>query len=359
MLKDNIKIGIIGCNYWGRNILRSLIENSGCCSSFYIVGCSDESYPSNLHIINQRYPYLNTTLKTSELIESPDVDALVIATDISMHYDIAKRAILNGKHLLIDKLIASTSDEAAELVELSHVKQKVLMVASPLEYAPPGVKIKEIINKRKLGKIYYITSSRLNLGMYRPDINVVWDLACHDVSLQIWWLNELPVCIWASGRESAYRGIYDTAFISMEYPSGTLTNIEVSWLSPVKLRQMVIAGSRKMLVFDDTESTKEKIKIYDKGADLRDPENFDEFQLSYRSGDVVSPKLDIYEPLGKVVAEFFECLDNNYKKPMTNGEKGIQVIKILEAIERSLRKDGHMEKVDNILHLEPNVSLKS
>jgi len=332
------KIGVIGCNYWGRNLLRNFVENTDC----QIAGCSDWR-SSNLKHIKDRYPFIRTTLDPLELIDNPKIDALVIASDISTHYPLARQAILNGKHLLLDKLIASTSQEAEELVELAQTKGNILMITNPLEYSPPGIKIKRIIDEGKLGKIYYIASSRINLGIYRQDINVIWDLASHDISLYIYWLNAEPIRAWAMGRAVAYEGNCDTAIINMEFPSGTMANIQISWLAPTKLRMTIISGSRKMLVFDDTKSG-EKIKIYDRGVALKNPQDFAEFQLTYREGDVVSPKLDTYEPLSKAVKHFLECIRKR-ERPRTNGTKGVKVIKILEAIERSLLNGGDMEEV--------------
>jgi len=318
--------------------LRNFIENTDC----QIAACSD-SRGLNLKYIKERYPFIRTTSDPSELIDNPKVDALVIASDISTRYALARQAILNGKHLLLDKLIASTSREAEELVELAQAKGNILMITSPLEYSPPGIKIKEIIDEGKLGKIYYIASSRINLGIYRQDINVIWDLASHDVSLYIYWLKEEPIRVWATGKAVAYKGNCDVAIINMEFPSGTMANIEISWLAPTKLRITILSGSEKMLVFDDTKSG-EKIKLYDRGVALENPQDFGEFQLTYREGDVVSPKLDTYEPLSKVVQHFLECI-RRAERPRTHGAKGIKVIKVLEAIERSLQNGGNREEV--------------
>jgi len=332
------KIGVIGCNYWGRNLLRNFVENTDC----QIAACSD-SRASNLKYIKERYPFIRTTLEPSELVDNSAVDALVIASDISTRYGLARQAILNGKHLLLDKLIASTSQEAEELVELAQAKGNILMITSPLEYSPPGIKIKEIIDEGKLGKIYYIASSRINLGIYRQDINVIWDLASHDISLYIYWLNAEPIRVWATGKAVGYKGNCDTAIINMEFTSGTMANIQISWLAPTKLRMTILSGSRKMLIFDDTKSG-EKIKIYDRGVTLKNPRDFGEFQLTYREGDVVSPKLDTYEPLSKVVQHFLECIRRG-ERPRTDGTKGIKAIKVLEAIDRSLKNNGRMEEV--------------
>jgi len=332
------KIGVIGCNYWGRNILRNFIENTDC----QITACSD-SRPSNLKYVKERYPFVRTTLEPSELIDSPESDALVMTSDIYARYALARQAILNGKHLLLDKLIASSSQEAEELVELVQARGNILMTTNPLEYSPAGIKIKEIIDQGKSGKIYYIASSRINLGIYRQDMNVIWDLASHEISLYIYWLNAEPIKVWATGKAFADKVNCDTAIINMEFPLGTMANIQISWLAPTKLRMTIISGSRKMLVFDDTRSG-EKIKIYDRGVALKNPQDFGEFQLTYREGDVVSPKLDTYEPLSKVVEHFLECIKKR-KRPRTDGIKGIKVIKILEATERSLQNGGSMEEV--------------
>ncbi|MBN2121401.1 MAG: Gfo/Idh/MocA family oxidoreductase [Candidatus Omnitrophica bacterium] len=333
-----VNIGIIGFNYWGRNILRNLLENSAC----RVIACSD-TVISNLQAVRDRYPELYITQDPSELLDNPKIDAVVLASDVSTHHSLGKRAIIQGKHVLFDKLIASSSEQADELVTLARSKKNILMLCNPLEYSPAGLKIKDFIRGDLLGKIYYIISSRINLGMYRQDIDVVWDLAYHDISLYMWWLDESPINVWAQGKAVICEGICDTAFINMEFSSGTMVNIEVSWLAPTKLRMTILAGSKKMLVFDDTASA-EKIKIHDKGADVKNPESFGEFQLTYHSGDVLCPKIDTYEPLQNSIRHFIECVKTD-REPRSNGLRGIKVLKILEAAERSIVNNGRREEV--------------
>jgi predicted dehydrogenase len=205
------------------------------------------------------------------------------------------------------------------------------------------VKIGELITAGELGEIYFISSSRVNLGLHRKDVSVIWDLASHDFSILFSWLKATPVRISAVGRDYVQRGIPDVAFINMEFPSGCIAHVEVSWLAPSKLRRTAIIGSDKMLVYDDNE-VMEKVKIYDKGVDYKDPGSFGEFQLSYRAGDIISPKLDNYEPLGVEVDHFLDCICSG-ARPKTDGISGLRVVMALEAAQKSLENNGHVEKV--------------
>jgi predicted dehydrogenase len=229
------------------------------------------------------------------------------------------------------------------------------MVGHTFLYSPPVRKIKEIIDRGDLGEIYYIASSRVNLGLHQKDVSVLWDLAPHDFAMVFHWLGETPVELSAAGQAFVQRGIPDVAFVNMRFPSGAMANVHVSWLSPSKLRQMTIVGSKKMLVYDDTASA-ERVKIFDKGVDYRDPATFGEYQLSYRTGDIVSPCLDTSEPLSVLAEEFLRCVETG-DRPLTDGANGLEVVRALEHAERSLRASGAIERLPVARTREKEVSL--
>ena len=214
------------------------------------------------------------------------------------------------------------------------------MVGHTFLFSPPVIKIKEIIRERKLGKIYYISTSRVNLGLHQKDVSVIWDLAPHDFSILFYWLEETPSKIWALGRDCIVKGIPDVAFVTMEFPSGTQAHLQISWLAPSKLRRTAIVGSEKMLVYDDTENV-EKVKVFDKGVNYKDPETYGEFQLSYRSGDIWSPRLDTYEPLQVEMETFLKAMKEG-RIEKAGGQEGMKVVQALEAAEKSLKNEGKM-----------------
>ena len=268
---------------------------------------------------------------------------MAIATPVNTHFSIAQSALQNGKHVFVEKPFTFSSSEANQLIELAEEKGLTLMVGHTFEYSPPVVKIGELISEGVLGDIYFISSSRVNLGLHRKDVSVIWDLASHDFSILFSWLKAAPLRITAIGKDYVQKGIPDVAFINMEFPSGCVAHVEVSWLAPSKLRRTAVIGSEKMLVYDDTE-VMEKVKIYDKGVDYKEPGTFGEFQLSYRAGDIVSPRLDNYEPLGVEVTHFFDCIRTG-KRPKTDGVSGLRVVQALEAAQKSLENGGHVEKI--------------
>jgi predicted dehydrogenase len=274
-----------------------------------------------------------------------DLDAVFISTPVSSHYPLAKAALESGKHVFVEKPFVANSKDGLELCLLAEKKYRKIMVGHTFEYSPPVNKIKEIVSNNELGKIYYISSSRVNLGLHQSDVSVIWDLAPHDFSILFYVINEQPSFISAIGKDYVQPGIPDVAFINIGFPSGIIAHIEVSWLSPSKLRRTTIIGDQKMLVYDDTSSM-EKIKIYDKGVRFKDPETFGEFQLSYRTGDIISPHIDNYEPLRLEVEHFLDCIQNG-KDPSTDGYKGLQVVRAMEMAEKSLNRNGEVIHVSS------------
>ena len=333
------RVGVVGIGYWGPNLVRNLYESRRA----KVVFCCDLK-EENLTKIKKRYPEIETTTDYTKLLKS-DLDAIFIATPVSAHYPLARAALEHGKHIFVEKPFVANSDNGVELCLLAEKAMCKIMVGHTFEYSPPVNKIKEIVSANELGKVYYISSSRVNLGLHQSDVSVIWDLAPHDFSILFFLINEQPAFISAIGKDYVQPGISDVAFINVGFPSGIIAHIEVSWLSPSKLRRTTIIGDKKMLVYDDTSSM-EKIKIYDKGVNYKDPETFGEFQLSYRTGDIVSPHLKNYEPLRVEVEHFLDCIQNG-KNPMTDGASGLRVVRAMEMAEASLNKSGEVIHVSS------------
>ena len=326
-----LKTGVIGLGYWGPNLLRNLYANK---RNGELTMC--DSNTTRLEIMKSRYPDISYTSDYRNILKDSNLDAVVIATNVSSHFPLAKEALLAGKHVFVEKPFAASIEQAEELVDLGKKNGLVTMVGHTFMFSPPVIKAKEIIDSGELGKINFITSSRVNLGLHQKDVSVIWDLAPHDFSMLFYWLDEEPSSVSAFGHAYVLDGIPDVAFINLAFPSGAIGNVQVSWLSPSKLRRTVIVGSRKMLVYDDTEPI-EKIKVYDKGVEIIEPESFDEYQLSYRTGDILSPKLPTGEPLAAEMEEFLSCIETG-STPRSSGAEGLAVVRALELADASLMK---------------------
>lgn len=331
---NKITLALIGYGYWGPNLLRNFIEAPGCEVKYV---CDNSN--AQLNRVALKYPHLKLTQSFDEVMDDNNVDAVVLATPISTHHGLAKRALLKGKNVFVEKPLTADSESAEELVRVADMQQLVLMVGHTFKYSPPVIKIKELIDSGELGDIYYISSSRVNLGLHQPDVSVIWDLAPHDFSIIFYWLGEEPSQVHAFGRGCVKSDTPDVAFINLSFNSGAVAEVQLSWLSPVKLRRTVIVGSKKMLIYDDTQSV-EKVKLFDHGVTFIEPTSFEEFQLSYRSGDIVSPHLDSYEPLFEEAKHFIECIREG-KCPKTDGTDGLHVVRALEKAENSLMKNGN------------------
>jgi predicted dehydrogenase len=332
-------VALVGYGYWGPNLLRNYIE----LPQAWVEWLCD-TRPEALAKAKGRYPAVKGTTDYDVVLSDPKVDAVVIATPISTHFPLAKAALLAGKHVFVEKPMTGSTTEAQELVALSDKLGLTLMVGHTFVFSPPVHKVKQIIDSGELGDIFFVTSSRVNLGLHQKDVSVVWDLAPHDLSILHYWLNETPNKVAVSGRACINPGIPDVAFINLGFPSGIVAELQVSWLSPVKLRRTIVVGSKKMLLYDDTE-TVEKVKIFDHGVDFKEPETFGEYQLSYRTGDIVSPKIAGTEPLGLEATHFLDCLETG-KRPITDGAAGLSVVASLEAADYSLRHDGVTRPID-------------
>ncbi len=334
-------IGVVGCGYWGPNLVRNLSENRLCTRMSV---CDFD--PGKLERLKLRYPAARFFTDYSEMLAQPDLAAVMIATPPAAHYPLARQALERGMHLFVEKPFVAASEQGEELVRLAAARGRSIAVGHTFLFSPPVVKTREIVDRGELGKVYYISSTRVNLGLHQKDISVIWDLAPHDLSMIMYWLGEVPTEVLATGKDFVQPGIPDVAFIFLRFASGAIAHIQVSWLAPSKLRRTTIVGSAKMLVYDDTENL-EQVKVFDKGVNYKDPDSFGEYQLSYRTGDIISPRLENYEPLAAEIADFLTGIRDG-RRPRTDGLDGLRVVRVLEAAERSLSNSGHVERIGEV-----------
>nr|MBN2277702.1 Gfo/Idh/MocA family oxidoreductase [candidate division Zixibacteria bacterium] len=330
-----INIGVIGCGYWGPNLVR----NFNSLKNARVFGVADKR-EKRLEYISRLYPNIELiTSKADDILHHPEIDAIIIATPVSSHFTLAMEALENGKHLLVEKPMTSTLEQAEVLIETAEKKNLTLMVDHTFIYTGAVRKIKEIIANDELGEIYYFDSVRVNLGLFQNDINVIWDLAPHDVSIMDHLINKKPRTISATGMAHFDTGIENIAYISVMYDAGLMGHIHVNWLAPVKVRKTLICGSRKMIVYDDVEPS-EKVKVYNKGIDyIKRREEAYDLLVQYRTGDMLAPRLELTEALNLVAGEFIDSIEND-RRPLTDGQAGYRVVKILEAAGRSLKQGG-------------------
>lgn len=328
-----IRAGVIGYGYWGPNLVRNLAEVPGC----EIVGVSDLR-PERLALVRQRFPGVHATSDAADLIDDPRVDAILIATPLSAHYELALRALRAGKHVLVEKPLAASSDQAARLIDEAESKRVVLMVDHTFAYTSAVEKIRELVGNDGLGTLYYYDSVRVNLGLFQSDVNVVWDLAVHDLSIMDFVLPTAPQTVSATGM-SHIGSHANIAYLTLGFEQSLIAHVHVNWLAPVKIRQTLIGGSRKMIVYDDVEPS-EKLKIYDKGVDVVDSEQqVHQALVSYRLGDVWAPRLAVTEALQTELRHFVHCIETQ-GTPRTDGHSGLRVIRVLEAACQSMNEEG-------------------
>jgi predicted dehydrogenase len=324
---EDVSLGVVGVGYWGPNLVRCAFDN-GC--TVKTICDRDRDALSRL---TRRYPAVEAIQDFDLLVADDEIEGVMIATPVSTHYDLVKQCLLAGKHVMVEKPLAATGEESRELIELAGERELVLMPAHTFLYSPPVNKVKELLDNGELGKIYFGTSSRVNLGIHQSDVSVVRDLAPHDFSILLHWLGR-PEFVRAIGRASIIPGNLDVAFIDIGYPDGVLFHIELSWLAPTKLRRTVLVGSERMVVYEDTGA--EQVRIFDRGVEsLPDHQTFGEFQLSYRSGDVLTPRIAADEPLRLEVQDFVEAIVDGHE-PTSNAALGHSVVQMIEAAETSL-----------------------
>ena len=335
-----LRIAVVGLGYWGPNLVRNINELPG---AEPVVVC--DLRPDALETITRRYPAVTGTTSFSEVLTDQSVDAVVIATPVSKHHSMAAAALRAGKHVFVEKPLAASSAEAADLIALADRLGLMLMPGHTFLYSPPVMMIRELIERGELGEIYFISTSRVNLGLHQPDVSVAWDLGPHDFSILHYWLGETPAYASAMSRGCIIPNIPDVAFINLEFPSGAVAHVELSWLAPSKLRRTTIVASRKMVVYDDTSP--EPVRVFDSGAMLPNPETFGEYKLTYRTGDIVSPHLEVAEPLFREIEDF--CSAIRYGTvPRSSAELGLEVVRMIEAVDASLEGGGARVGVDEL-----------
>ncbi|MGN6188361.1 MAG: Gfo/Idh/MocA family oxidoreductase [Conexibacter sp.] len=326
------RVAVVGLGYWGPNLLRVLTDLDGA-EVTWICDLDGE----RLERYGRRHPGAATTTHLDDVLADPSVDAVVIATPVFTHYDLAARSLRAGKHVFVEKPLAPSSREADLLIALAEEEGLALMCGHTFVYSPPVRAVKAMLDERALGDLFFISSNRVNLGLHQRDVSVVWDLGPHDFSILLYWLGELPESVRAIGRDSVVRGIHDVAFVTLRFASGLVANVELSWLAPGKLRRTVIVGSEKMVVYDD--GTVEPIRLFDHGVVYRDPETFGEYHLSYRTGDILSPRVESYEPLTRELADFTAAVASGGLL-REHAEFARKVVRVTEAADRSLRDGG-------------------
>jgi predicted dehydrogenase len=339
------RIGVVGLGYWGPNVARNVAANPRAELAWL---CDRD--PETLAAAADRHPQAGITESYQELLEDPALDAVAIVTPVSTHYDLAAAALEAGKHVLVEKPLAGSSSQAADLIEVAAERSLVLLPGHTFLYSPPVVKVKELLDAGALGEIYFISLSRVNLGLHQPDVSVVWDLAPHDLSILSFWLGGMPTEVSAFSRSCVFPETPDVAFVNLRFGASTIAHLELSWLSPVKLRRTSIVGSEKMVVYDDTSN--EPIRIFDAGAELPAPETFGEFRLTYRTGDIVSPKIDAMEPLALEINDFCAAILDG-TETRSSPRLGYEVVRTVEAIERSLQSAGRPYSTEDDAGVEP------
>jgi predicted dehydrogenase len=329
-----IRVGVIGYGYWGPNIVRNFSSVDGAA----VIAVADKN-TEVLKKAKKAYPGIEVTDDPNNILSSPDIDAVAVITPVFSHYELARKALENGKHIFVEKPFTSTAHQAEELVELADKKGLKIMVDHTFLFTGAVKKIKELVDSGELGDLYYFDSMRVNLGLFQHDVNVIWDLAPHDLSIMDFLTSEKPVGVAATG-ESHFNGMEDIAYVTVYFSNKLIAHFNVNWLSPVKVRTTLIGGDKKMVVWNDLEAD-EKIKVYDKGVEVKSRESIYNLLVSYRSGDVMVPRVEQTEAL-KLEAEYFvDCVTNN-KNPMNDGHSGLRVVRILEAANESLKKKGEM-----------------
>jgi predicted dehydrogenase len=333
-----LNIGVVGYGYWGPNVARNFHGTTGA----KLTAVSDLSERRRA-LAQNHYPFIKGMKDPLELIHSSDVDAVAIVTPVFTHYELAKTALLAGKHIFVEKPFTSTSAQARELIDLAAKKNLQIMVDHTFLFTGAVRKIKQLIDSGELGKLLFYDSVRVNLGLFQHDVNVIWDLAPHDLSIMAHVIDKKPVAISAHGSVHFEGGFEDIAYVAVEFEgNGFIAHFHVNWLSPVKVRQTLISGDKKMLVWDDI-SPDEKVKIYDRGVDVKSANGgkngIHELLVSYRSGDVHIPKLEATEALKAEAQYFVECVEKN-REPFNDGRSGLQVVRLLEAADESIKNGG-------------------
>ena len=336
-----LKIGVIGYGYWGPNIVRNVMAIKGS-----TVDMICDQNPKMLDKARDLYPHVTMTTEVEDVFMS-DVDAVAIITPVSTHYALAKAALESGKHIFVEKPFTHTSAQAQELIDLAEQKNLTIMVDHTFVFTGAVRKIKQIIDEGHLGKLYYYDATRVSLGLFQKDVNVIWDLAPHDFSVIDYIMDSKPLRISAQGVDHFHRGQENISYITVYYENDLIMHLNVNWLSPVKIRHTLIGGEKKMLVWDDLQAD-ERIKVYDKGLTANNKEGMYDLMVDYRSGDIWSPRVDQKEALRTELEYFVHCIENN-ETPINDGHAGMRIVRMLECTDVSLKNSGKIIAFDEAL----------
>jgi predicted dehydrogenase len=335
MITTPIGIAVVGFGYWGPNVVRNIAERP----EFRLMGLCERD-PARAADFTRRHPGCRVEQDLDVLLLDPRVQAVSVATPPRTHYELVRRALEAGKHVLVEKPLATTVADAEDLIALAASSERVLMPGHTFVYSPPVNKVRDLIHSGELGDVYFITSSRMNLGLYQAG-GVISDLAPHDLSILLYWLDRPVTHVAASGQSIFQDGVPETAFLTLTFQGGTTANVQISWLAPRKMRHMVVVGSKRMVQYEDTSSD-ESVRIYDRGLDVsmaQAPATFGEYQLTYRSGDIVVPRIEAAEPLGLELADFAQSIRTG-AEPRSNSTLGLEIVRALEAAHLSMERSG-------------------
>ncbi len=347
MIAAPIGIAVVGFGYCGPNLVRNIVESPELC----LVGLCERD-PVRAEVFAGRYPGPKVEPDLDALLVDPRVDAVAIATPPRTHHMLARRALEAGKHVLVEKPLASTAAEAEELIALAASVERVLMPGHTFVYSPPVNKVRELIASGAVGDVYFVTSSRMNLGLYQSD-GVISDLAPHDLSILLHWLGRSVKRVAAVGQSVFREGVAETAFLNVAFEGGATANVQISWLAPRKMRQMIVVGSKRMILYEDTSSD-ESVRIYDRGLDVslaEAPATFGEYQLTYRSGDIVTPRIEAAEPLRRELADFAHAAQTGVE-PRSNSKLGLEVVRALDAAHLSVARGGEPVELSSAAGLD-------
>jgi predicted dehydrogenase len=338
-MTNAVRTAVVGLGYWGPNLARNLAE----APEAELAAICDPR-PDALAKIGRRYPAARMTQRFESILVDDSIEAVAIATPVSTHFGLAAAALRAGKHVFVEKPLAASSAEAEELLELADSVGCLLMPGHTFLYSPPVNAMRDLIQSGELGDIYFISTSRVNLGLHQPDVSVVWDLAPHDFSILRYWLDETPKYVAAMSRGCIMPGTPDVAFINLEFASGAIAHSELAWLAPSKLRRTTVVGSRKMALYDDTSN--EPVRIFDAGVNLPDPSSFGEYKLSYRTGSIVSPHLPPAEPLLLEMQDFCAAIREE-REPCSSASLGLEVVRMIEAVDESFSMSGARVEIED------------
>lgn len=341
---EPVKVGAIGYGYWGPNLIRNFVELPT--STVAAVSDLDEN---RLKHVRERHPQIPVTTSNYQDLFTMGLDAVVVATPPHTHFQVVRECLMNGLHVLVEKPLTLSSADAYELIRIAEERNRVLMVGHTFEYNPAVRALKEMIDSGELGEIHYIDAVRVSLGLFSSRLNVIWDLAPHDISILLYLLGKMPESVCAQGNGCVQEGIEDVAYMTMRFPGNVMTHMRLSWLDPRKTRRITVVGSKKMVIYDDVEP-QEKIKVYDKRVNaIRHYDTFGEFQFAYHYGDIVTPYIHFDEPLRIECGHFIECIQEG-KQPQTDGHNGLRVVQIVEAAQQSLREQNSVIHFDDGAH---------